>query len=107
MPPLSVVIGMALLCGVALIYLHESGYDWHLRPVIRRSRRNVLEVVRRRYPDARIFTREGATRINPRHLPFWIGTSTDEQRNQLRQDPSLIFELREALIRAGYPANAV
>lgn len=74
-------------------------------PAIQRAKREIRKAARRRFANARVFSRQGATRISPGHLAFCILTDTDEQRDRLRQDPKIYEDFRDALIKAGYPVN--
>jgi hypothetical protein len=49
----------------------------------------------------------GATYVDPRYLAIWIQTRTDEERDQLAAKPALIEQIREALLKVGYPSLAV
>ena len=49
----------------------------------------------------------GATDIDPQYLAIWIKTRTDERRDQLARNPILIEQIREALLKVGYPPVAV
>ena len=80
---------------------------WRRRPAIRRARRGIREVARQRVPNAEVVSFQGATAISPWHLGFCIRTGTDKDRDLLRRDPQIDQQFRNALVRAGYPMNAV
>lgn len=49
----------------------------------------------------------GAYEINPKHLVYWICVDTDEVKNKLSSDDSLKEILRNTIIKAEYPSEAV
>jgi len=49
----------------------------------------------------------GATNIDPQYLAIWIKTRTDEERDRLAAKPALVSQIREALLKVGYPPVAV
>jgi hypothetical protein len=67
----------------------------------------MIRIVRQRCPQAQVFKKEGATWIDPALLAIYIATKTDNERDRLRLDHSLIEELRSALLAVGYPASSV
>lgn len=73
----------------------------------RRARREVNEVARQHCLNAKVF-RFDSVHINPERLWFiGIKTKTDEERERFRFDSGLHQQLREALLRAGYPISVV
>jgi len=96
---------LALLLGFARMLANT--YDWRLWPALRRARREVTKVARERLPNAGVFSRQGATAINPRYVDFWITTATDKERDLLCQDPEIYRQFCSALLRSGYPQDAV
>jgi hypothetical protein len=81
-------------------------FDWKLQSTIRRAKREVQKTVYPFYPSAKVLVKQGATRIDPRYISFWVATETDQQRNSLRTVPKLHEKLCGALLRAGYPADS-
>ncbi|WP_029272583.1 hypothetical protein [Flavobacterium sp. KJJ] len=49
----------------------------------------------------------GAYEINPKYLVYWICVNTDEVRNKLSNDKILKETLRNVIINAEYPIEAV
>jgi hypothetical protein len=74
---------------------------------IRKAKRQVKDVALQRCPDVRVFSRKGAIKISPGYLAFWIATKTDADAEMLRGDASFLPALRNALLAAGYPVDAV
>ncbi len=103
----SIVVGFGVFILLAVTAMLGSTFDWRLWPAIRRAKREMRQIARKRDPDAQVLSRQGATRIDPRHLWFSIRTKTDHQRDQLCEDSTLYPELRDALLRSGYPAASV
>lgn len=66
----------------------------------------VREFVRERLPQADVFS-FGAIDISPSYLAIWVTTGTDEERDALRNDETLVPRLRELLVSAGYPQDHV
>ena len=99
---LAFLIVTVLLVVIALI---RSTYDWTLWPAIRRARWHIKVVARKRVATAEVVSQQGATKISPGYLSFGIRTQTDRERDILCQDPNIHKEFREALIKAGYPAQ--
>ena len=102
---LVVLVLFALLFSVARMF--AKIYDWKLLPAIRRARRKVERAACRRVPNAEVSSSQGATSINPAHLAFCIRTSTDKERDLLRQDSTIYEEFRTALVKSGYPPDAI
>ncbi len=101
-----IVIGVVLL-GLGFTQMLAASYSWRLWPVIRRARRKVREVARRRNPNVDVSSSQGATAISPRYLAFCIRTDTDKERDLLCEDPEIYQQFRDALLRAGYPQDAI
>lgn len=49
----------------------------------------------------------GAYEINPKHLVYWICVDTDKIKNKLSNDKRLNELLRNVLVEAEYPTEAV
>ncbi len=81
--------------------------NFRLWLTIRRAKRAIRNVARQRVPNAGTFSVHGATAINPENVGFWITTSTDNERDLLRQAPETYEQFCDALMRAGYPQDAV
>jgi hypothetical protein len=64
-------------------------------------------VARQRVPNAGTFSLQGATAIDPGNVDFWITTATDKERDLLCQDPDIYKEFGNAILRAGFPQDAV
>ena len=77
-----------------------------LRATISRIEEIIRHYVRQRYPDAEIFS-FGAHDISAVHLAIWTKTTTDEQRDKLSRDTSLLNHYRSILLAEGYPPEAV
>jgi len=101
------VLGYMLLITGSAFGVSVPHLAWKRRPAIRRARRGITEVARQRVPNAEVVCFQGASAISPWHLGFCIRTGTDEDRDLLRRDPQIHQEFRNALVRAGYPMNAV
>ncbi len=82
-------------------------HKFRLWLAIHRAKRQIKEFAQHRCPGADVLSKTGAIHIDPRHLAIWITTKTDEERDSLRRDLSLYQQLCNALLRAGYPADAV
>jgi hypothetical protein len=78
--------------------------SWKLWLAVRQARREVERIARHHCADAKAFRRQGAT---PRHLSFRIATTTDKERDRMRAEPNLHQQFCNALVRAGYPSDAV
>ncbi len=100
------VAGFFLVLGLVVV-LFTPIFDWKLWPIIRRARREVMKVARQRVPNAGTFSIQGATATSPRYVNFWITTATDMERDLLRQAPDTYQQFCDALLRAGYPQDAV
>ncbi|MFZ0477988.1 MAG: hypothetical protein WAL71_02475 [Terriglobales bacterium] len=99
----------AALIVLSLVFARmlTNTYDWKLWPAIRRTKRDIREIVRQRVPNAEVFSHQSATAINPGHLSFSIRTATDKERDLLCGDPELYQQFCDALREAGYPQNTV
>src|SRR5579863_3696993 len=75
---------------------------------IRRAKREIIRVLSQRVANARVISTPGASLINTDRMSYVIATDTDRQAESLRQDyPNLYLLLREAMMRVGYPEEAV
>src|SRR5262249_11774225 len=104
---LLLVLGFGLLVIGAALGLIALHIDWKRWPAIRRARRGIREIARQQVPNAEVFSYQGATKINPGYLSFWIRTASDKERDSLCQAPNIHSQFRNALLRAGYPTNTV
>ena len=90
--------------GVMRLITRRS--DPKLRPT-RRARREIHEVAHRHCPNAKVFKFDDCD-INPERLWFIaIKTRTDEERERLVFDSDLHQQLRDALLKVGYPISAI
>ena len=93
----ALVIGGAtgLVIGLVLTVLRD-------KPAIqlRRARKAFQETVRQYCPTAKVST-FGGVYVHP---VIWIATTTDAERDKLRQDSNLIDKLRAKLLQIGYSA---
>lgn len=80
--------------------------DGPLSPIIAASGEQMVALARTRVASAGIF-HFGAVDIHPKHLAYWITTTTDAERDQLAADSAMQDEFRRILLREGYPADAV
>ena len=103
----ALVVGILALVSLGILFLFAHSIDWKLWPAIRRTKRQVKEIVDQHVAGARVFSTQGATRIDPRYLTIWIATNTDDERNRLRKEPKLYEQFCEALVRAGYPKESI
>jgi hypothetical protein len=97
----------AIMLIVLVIFAAVIGptFDWRLWPAIWRAKRNIKAVARKRVATAEVVSHQGATKISPGNLSFCIRTRTDRERDILCQDPDIHKEFRNALVKAGYPAE--
>jgi hypothetical protein len=102
---LSSAIVVSVLLGIIAMTAHI--FDLRLWFIIRRARGEIREIARQRCPNAKVFSQQGATRIDPRHVALWITTKTDKERDRLRSDQILYQQLCETMLRVGYPPDAV
>jgi hypothetical protein len=78
--------------------------SWKLRLAVRRARHEIEGISRHYCPTAQVSSRRGAT---PSHLSFRIAVGTDKERDRMRGEPNLYQQLCSALVRVGYPPEAV
>lgn len=83
-----------------------QAFEGALGPVIQAAEQAIIALARRKVASAGAF-HFGAVDISPDHLAFWITTATDAERDLLAADAALQDDFRRALLRAGYPADAV
>jgi hypothetical protein len=75
---------------------------------IRRAKREIVRLLSQRAPNARVINEPGASLINIERMSYVIATDTDRQAETLRRDyPNLYTLLCEAMMRVGYPEEAV
>ena len=83
------------------LFLIIPGFDWKLFPAVRRARREIRKAAWRCCPGADVLARM----TDPRH--FRIKTTTDLERDQLCEDPTIYREFCEVLYGVGYPPAQV
>jgi len=74
-----------------------------------RGHRMLQKSLRKRFPGSRVST-FGALALylhNPRHPDIWIKTSTDEERDMLLHEWTLLDQFRALLVQCGYPTYDV
>jgi len=71
---------------------------------VRRARREIEAIACQYCAAAKADSFRGAT---PKHFSFRIAVPTDRERDQMRGEPQLYQQLSGALLRVGYPADAV
>jgi len=102
--PGAIAVGMGLAIGLIVTVRNN-------RPLItiRRARRGFQNAVRQRFPTANVlrFSFIDLHTSTYRDPDVWIATSTDEERDKLARDPSLLDEFRANLVQVGYPADDV
>jgi hypothetical protein len=64
-------------------------------------------VARQRVSNAGTFSLRSARATEPHLVDFWITTSTDKERDVLRQAPETYQQFCNALRMAGYPQDGV
>jgi len=75
---------------------------------IRRARREIAKLVSSKLPTVRVLSTPGATFTNLQRIHFVIATDTEDETDLLLKDyPGLYSQLCEAMIRVGYPPDAV
>jgi len=70
-----------------------------------RARRRFQKTLRERFSTSKVST-FGASALylrNPRHPDVWIKTATDEERDELQRESTLIDQFRAVLVQCGYP----
>jgi hypothetical protein len=67
----------------------------------------MIRIARQHCPEAQVMKKEGATWIDAALLAFYIARKTDDERDRLCLDTSLLQELRHALLDVGYPPSSV
>jgi hypothetical protein len=102
---LAIIVLVVLSFGIMRMFF--GVYNWRLWFSVLRAKREMKSIVRRLYPEALVLSRQGATAISPKHLAFCILTNTDNERDLLRRDPETYHQLRDALLRSGYPHDAI
>lgn len=83
-----------------------KAFEGVIGPVIQAAEQAIIGLTREKVASAGAF-HFGAVDISPDHLAFWITTATDAERDRLAADVALQDEFRRALLRAGYPADAI
>jgi len=79
-----------------------EGFKFKL--ALRRAGQEIEEVARRYCPTAKVVSFSGAT---PARSSFRIAVATDGVRDRMRNGPELYQQFCGALLRAGYPEDAV
>ena len=77
---------------------------FRFRLAVRRARRELAQIAFGYCATAKVDCFSGAT---PEHSSFRISVSTDQIRDQMRKEPELYQQLCSALLRSGYPEDAV
>jgi hypothetical protein len=101
------VVGYVFLIGGSAMGMVAPSLDWKRWPAIRRARKIIREVARQRCSNAKVFSHQGATKIDPRYLNFLITTDTDGERDLMRNDSQIYEQFCNALLNAGYPQQAI
>ena len=85
---------VGLVIGIAITFLNnKSSRQLH------RARRGFQKSIQEKFPTASVRV-DGGTYVHP---TVWVMTSTDVERERLRQDPTLIQQFGTLLLRVGYP----
>ena len=100
-------IVVALILCTAVWNMFAATFNWKLWLPIYRARGLIRVMARQRVPTADVISMQGATSISPRYLSFSIKTTTDRERDLLRNDPEIINDFRKALRVARYPEEAI
>jgi hypothetical protein len=77
-----------------------------LDPIVEAARRQIEHHVSALAPKAPVHF-VGAYDLDPIHLAFWTIVETDEQKDGLKADETLIATFRRLLLDAGYPSHSV
>jgi len=77
-----------------------------LDPIVEVARREIENHVRALASDAAVLF-VGAYDIDPIHLAFWTIVKTDEQKDGLKADASLVATFRRLIHDAGYPSHSI
>ena len=101
------VVGYVFLIVGSAMGMIAPSLDWKRWPTIRRARKRIREVARQRCSTAKVFSHQGATKIDPRYLNFLITTDTDRERDLMRNDSQIYEQFCNALLNAGYPRQAI
>jgi hypothetical protein len=82
-------------------------YTLRLWLAVRRAKQRIKTLARKRCPNANVFSKQGPRRIEHQPLAIFITTATDEESGKLRDDPTLYKQLRDTMLQAGYPPDAI
>jgi hypothetical protein len=97
------------LCIIVLFYLwawnRNARSDGKYRQAITSAERQMRPLVHRYCADATV-SHFGVPFTDPRNLTILVTTLTDNDRDYLRNDPSLERLLRATLAPSGYPQDA-
>jgi hypothetical protein len=83
------------------------GFSARLWPSLFLAKRRIKHLAKVRGIPPKFIVQIGAICIDPKHLALWIATDKDWERDQLLQDSTLAADCHAALLRSGYPPDAV
>jgi hypothetical protein len=108
-----VLVTAGVICALVFLLFFSIVLDhyrnmvgWSLILPIARARGKIRQLVRAKYPDARISS-FGASAISPIYLCMCIDMQRDSEKEDLLADAELMNRMREALRDSRYPANAI
>jgi hypothetical protein len=95
--------GTGLVIGLVLVILNSKPLM-----ALRRARKEFNKIIREHFPTAKVFCFGGAALYvgNSRQPDVWITTLTDEERDELQRNTTLLNQFRAVLVRVGYPDDA-
>jgi|SRR5450432_733463 hypothetical protein len=99
------VVGYVFLIGGSAMGMVAPSLDWKRWPAIRRARKRIREVARQRCSNAKVFSHQGATKIDPRYLNFLITTDTDRERDLMRNDSQIYEQFCNVLLMPDIPSK--
>jgi hypothetical protein len=103
----SLILALLLLMFLSAILDHyRNMVGWDLVLPIRRARRNVRKIVLPICPSARV-SRIGVSHIDPKHFCILIDVTRDAEKHSLLQNREFERAMRQAVLDAGYPVDAV
>jgi hypothetical protein len=82
-------------------------WNWRLSPKIFMAKRRIRQLALTRGIQPKWISSIGAIDVDPKHLAFWIATDKDWERDELLGGLSFRNDCLEALLRCGYPEEAV